>query len=110
MMYLSTHSISTVSTEETEGQEKAKEEIILDENELAKGQEYTVVSDMEVSPDHRYLAFAVDHTGYETYTIFVKDLQVSLILCQGLGSKDLILLYLYTVGILCNVECCIRKL
>ncbi len=52
----------------------AEEEIILDTNELAKGHEFFNITSRDISPDHRYLAYAVDTTGYETVDISVKDL------------------------------------
>lgn len=52
----------------------AEEEIILDENILAEGHDYFSIGDFEVSPDHRLLAYNVDTSGDERYTLFVKDL------------------------------------
>jgi oligopeptidase B len=51
------------------------EQIILDENELARGQTYTFVGAFAPSPDHRYLAYGVDHTGAWVWDLFVKDLE-----------------------------------
>ena len=50
------------------------EQVILDENELARGQAYTFVGAFVPSPDHRFLAYAVDHTGAWVWDLFVKDL------------------------------------
>ena len=58
----------------------ADEEIILDVNELAKGHDYYRVTRRAVSPDHKYLAYAVDTTGYEAVTIRVKDLATGALL------------------------------
>ncbi|MFG0257508.1 MAG: S9 family peptidase [Phycisphaerales bacterium JB043] len=52
----------------------ATEEIILDENELADGVEYHRLANFSVSPDHSTLAFAIDNSGGEKYTLFFKDL------------------------------------
>lgn len=57
------------------GNMEANEEIILDLNELASNQKYMDVGAISVSHDHRYLAFAVNFTGDEKYTIKVLDLQ-----------------------------------
>jgi len=57
------------------GSLRAKEEVILDENVLAKGHKFFALGVLEVSPDHRLLAYSVDTTGSETYTIFVKNLE-----------------------------------
>ena len=55
------------------------EQVILDENELARDQAYTFVGAFVPSPDHRYLAYAVDHTGAWVWDLFVKDLQTGLV-------------------------------
>ncbi|MHB2148954.1 S9 family peptidase [Calditrichota bacterium LG25] len=57
------------------GSLEAEEEVILDENELARGHKYFNLGVFEVSPNHRFLAFSVDTTGSETYTIYIKDLK-----------------------------------
>jgi len=53
----------------------AIEEILLDVNALAKGKGFLRLAAMTVSPDHRLLAYTVDTTGGERYTLRVKDLQ-----------------------------------
>lgn len=62
------------------GTMEAPEQIILDENELAKGHEFFDVASVEVSPDQRYLAFATDTVGRRIYDIRVKDLDTGAIL------------------------------
>jgi len=52
----------------------ATEEIILDENLLAAGHEYFDLGDLEISEDHRFLAYSTDMDGSEKYTIRIKDL------------------------------------
>jgi oligopeptidase B len=56
------------------GSMEAPEEILLDENELAKGRAYTSIGAMDVSPDGTKLAYTVDFTGFRQYTLHVKDL------------------------------------
>jgi oligopeptidase B len=56
------------------GSMDAPEEIILDENELAKGHAFTAIGAMDVSPDGTKLAYTVDFTGFRQYTLHVKDL------------------------------------
>ncbi|MBD3223941.1 MAG: prolyl oligopeptidase family serine peptidase [Caldithrix sp.] len=56
------------------GSLEADEEVILDENLLAKGHDYFNTGIFEVSPNHQLLAYSTDTTGGETYTIYVKDL------------------------------------
>lgn len=50
-------------------------ETILDENELARGHDYCSVGGHEVSPNHRFLAYAFDTTGDEEHTVGVRDLE-----------------------------------
>lgn len=56
------------------GSLKAREEILIDENMLARGHTYFEVGTYRVSPDHRLLAYAVDTSGAEVYTLYIKDL------------------------------------
>ncbi len=56
------------------GSLQAAEKIILDINELAEGHEYYRITSRAISPDHRYLAYAVDTIGYEAVSISIKDL------------------------------------
>ena len=53
------------------------EQVVLDENEVGKGHEYSVVSSVEPSPDHSLVAYAVDNNGYETYTLKIKDIETN---------------------------------
>ncbi len=55
--------------------EKAVEEILLDQNELAKGQKFFMVAGTLVSPDDRYLAYLTDTTGYRQFKLQIKDLK-----------------------------------
>src|SRR5690348_1271467 len=56
------------------GSMEAPEEILVDENELAKGHKYTAIGSMEVSPDGTKLAYTVDFTGFRQYGLRVRDL------------------------------------
>ncbi len=58
----------------------AEEEVLLDQNELAAGKEYFRLGVFEVSPNHKLLAYSVDTTGSETYTIKVKNLETGALL------------------------------
>jgi oligopeptidase B len=53
----------------------APEEIVLDINELAKGQTFMAVAAYAVSPDGQLLAYSFDNTGFRQYTLAVKDLR-----------------------------------
>ncbi|MCD6329664.1 MAG: oligopeptidase B, partial [Candidatus Cloacimonetes bacterium] len=51
----------------------APEEIVLDLNKLAQGHDFFSVSKREYSPDQKLLAYSVDVTGDERYTLYIKD-------------------------------------
>jgi oligopeptidase B len=52
----------------------APEELLLDCNVLAEGKPYFALGALAASEDHRWLAYSVDETGAEEFTVFVKDL------------------------------------
>jgi oligopeptidase B len=54
---------------------QAPEEVVLDQNELAKGQVFMSVAAYQVSPDGNLLAYTFDNTGFRQYTLAVKDLR-----------------------------------
>jgi oligopeptidase B len=60
----------------------AEEEILLDLNRLAAGHAYFRMGAFEVSPDHRLLAYSVDITGAEAFTVFLKDLTTGQLLAE----------------------------
>lgn len=66
--------------------EQGKEEILLDVNLLAKDKKYTKVSTLAVSPSQNLLAYSVDDSGGERYTIVVKDLKSGKILTDKIPS------------------------
>jgi oligopeptidase B len=47
--------------------------VLLDENELATGHDYFRLGVFEVSPDHATLAYSVDTSGAERYTLRIRD-------------------------------------
>ncbi len=53
----------------------APEEIVLDQNELAKGHKFMSVGAFSPSDDGNLLAYSTDNTGYRQYTLQVKDLR-----------------------------------
>lgn len=53
----------------------AKEEIMLDQNELAKGFEYYAVAGQSVSTDNKLLAYGVDTVSRRQYSLYFKDLK-----------------------------------
>ena len=58
----------------------AKEEILFDCNEMAKGQSYFQLGGMSVSPDNKLASFGVDVVGRRIYTIQIKNLETGEIL------------------------------
>lgn len=66
--------------------EKGKEQVILDENELAKGSKYFALGAAETSPDHRLLAYTVDTIGNENYTLFIKNVETGELLKERMTS------------------------
>ncbi len=57
------------------GSLKAKEEVFLDVNFLAKGHSYFQVIAVTMSDDHSMVSFAVDTVGRRIYTLYFKDLK-----------------------------------
>ncbi|HEU4768110.1 MAG TPA: S9 family peptidase [Pyrinomonadaceae bacterium] len=62
------------------GSTDAPEEIVLDENELAKGQKFMSIGLFQPSDDGNLLAYTTDNTGYRQYTLQVKDLRTGKLL------------------------------
>ncbi len=58
----------------------AKEEIMFDCNEMAKGQSYFQLGGLSVSPDNKLAVFSFDTVGRRIYTIQVKSLETDEIL------------------------------
>ena len=54
--------------------DKAAEEVLLDQNELAKGLTFLGLGGMAVSDDDRTLLFSTDTTGFRQFKLFTKDL------------------------------------
>jgi oligopeptidase B len=51
-----------------------EDQLILDETALAEGHDYFRLGAMSVSPDGRYLAYAIDNDGSERFEARIKDL------------------------------------
>ncbi|HET8684849.1 MAG TPA: S9 family peptidase [Micromonosporaceae bacterium] len=56
------------------------EEVLLDGNQLAEGHEFFSLGTFDVSPDGRWLAYSVDFSGDERFTLHVKDLATGTVL------------------------------
>lgn len=51
------------------------EQLILDQNELAKGKDYFQLGDLVISPDGRLMAYAYDDDGSERFDVHFRDLE-----------------------------------
>lgn len=58
----------------------ADPEVLIDQNEMAKGHKYFAIGAFEVSDDGTVLAFSTDTNGYRQYTLQFKDLKTGKIL------------------------------
>ncbi|MBD2034207.1 S9 family peptidase [Leptolyngbya sp. FACHB-321] len=52
----------------------APETVLLDQNALAEGHDFFELGLFDISPNHQLLAYSVDTTGSERYTLFFLDL------------------------------------
>ena len=57
-----------------QGSLEASEQILLDQNQLAQGHDFFSLGVLSVSLNHQLLAYSVDTTGAEQYTLFFLDL------------------------------------
>jgi len=62
------------------GSVDAPEEVVLDVNEMAKGQVFMAVAAYAVSSDGNLLAYSTDNTGFRQYVLAVKDLRTGKVL------------------------------
>jgi oligopeptidase B len=58
----------------------APEEILLDVNELAKGQKFMSLDSFEVSDDSNLLAYTTDNVGFRQFRLHIKDLRTGKLL------------------------------
>ncbi len=70
------------------GSLEAEEEILLDENILAEGRDYFDVGTVSMSPNHLMVAYSVDNTGAEHFTLQVLDLVTGELLPDVLEDVD----------------------
>jgi oligopeptidase B len=66
----------------------ADEEILLDLNELAEGHDFLKLGIFKVSPDHNLLAYSIDTSGAEEFTIYFKDLRTGERLADQIAETD----------------------
>ncbi len=70
------------------GSLSAPEEIMFNCNEMAKGHSYFQLKGLSVSPDNKYITFAVDTVGRRIYTIQIKNLETNEILSDKIVNTD----------------------
>jgi oligopeptidase B len=70
------------------GSLEAPEEIVLDQNELAKAQKFMSVGAFVPSDDGNLLAYTTDNTGYRQYTLRVKDLRNGQLFPESIERVD----------------------
>lgn len=66
----------------------APEQILLDLNEMAKGQKFMSVGSFAPSDDGNLLAFSTDNTGYRQYTLQIKNLKTGELLPEKIERVD----------------------
>jgi len=66
----------------------APEEVMLDVNELAKGEKFMGLGDHEVSDDSNLLAYTTDNVGFRQYRLHVKDLRTGKLLADTAERVD----------------------
>lgn len=63
--------------------DKAPEQVLLNQNELAEGQKFFAVGAFVVSPDDALLVYTTDTTGFRQYQLHVKDLKSGKLLADS---------------------------
>src|SRR5262245_7894056 len=66
----------------------APEQVVLDLNEMAEGQEFMSVGAFVPSDDGNLLAYSTDNTGYRQYTLHVKNLKTGEMLPENIERVD----------------------
>lgn len=62
------------------------EQILLDENELAIGHDFFSIGTLSISPNHKILAYAVNTSGDEIYTLYFKNLETGELFPDTVGG------------------------
>ncbi|HYX29976.1 MAG TPA: S9 family peptidase [Pyrinomonadaceae bacterium] len=70
------------------GSVDAPEQILLDLNEMAKGQKFMSLSSFAPSDDGNTLAYSTDNTGYRQYTLHFKNLKTGELLPDKMDRVD----------------------
>lgn len=70
------------------GSLSAKEEILFNCNELAKGKSFFQLGGMSVSPDNKFVVYSTDFVGRRIYTLQIKNLETGEILSDKIENVD----------------------
>ena len=70
------------------GSLNAKEEIILDANQLAEGYDYFSVGNRSISPNNTWLAYSIDTLSRRFYTVYFKNLKTGETLPQSIPNTS----------------------
>src|SRR6266576_7061564 len=73
-----------------QGSVDAPEQILLDLNEMAKGQKFMSIGSFAPSDDGNILAYSTDNTGYRQYTLHFKNLKTGELLPDKMDRVDAI--------------------
>lgn len=65
---------------------EAKEEILLNVNEMAKGHSYYAIGGLSVSEDNKLLAYGEDSVSRRRYTVYVKDLETGKLVGEPIAN------------------------
>lgn len=68
------------------GSLEADEEVLLDANQRAEGEDFYRLGNLEVSDDHRYVAIAEDTLSRRIFTIRILDTQTGAFLPEAIGN------------------------
>jgi oligopeptidase B len=63
---------------------EAEEQVLINLNSLAEGENYLDLGVFKISDDGNLLAYSLDRTGFRQYTLYVKDLRTGEILSEGI--------------------------
>ena len=66
----------------------APEEVLLDQNQLAEGKDYFALGVLQVSPNHELLAYSIDTTGAEVFTLQFLDLKTRQLYSESIPETD----------------------
>jgi oligopeptidase B len=70
------------------GSPEAKEEVLLDLNELGQGRKFVGLGVFVVSDDQNLLAYTIDYIGYRQFSLYVKDLRTGTTLPDSMERVD----------------------